>query len=638
MTHDDWRRAEPILTEALLLPLFEQKRLLESAFLDEVIRGELLDVLRRTSVRIPRGVLSGTAAQSGSVGAGGGTLLVEPLPPVFSANDRVGDGRFHIIRQLGRGGMGEVYLASDTRLETLVALKVLLGGRTREAQHARRCSGHPHIATMHDVIETTVGERALTVLVMEHVAGRPLSRIIDDGPVSILDGVRWTRQVASALAHAHDCGVLHCDLKPANVLVGADGAKVVDFGIGRATFEAATPAPIAGTLPYMAPEQLTDHHFSVPGDIYSLGVTLFEVVAGRPPFEGNETELILRVVGAPVPSVTEFRSGIPGELEDIITCALAKHPAQRYRSARAFERALAQFEDSLTKSVAPLPSAPPPTPSLSWTRLAVLVLSLVAALAVLGFVSSTTLDAGLGRTGRFRVESPWWWPVWGAMSLTAPLVLVGLGALLLMMLLPLWQVVSCAPGRIGRGVCAVADKCRTLDTSLVAQVLLAVNVAAVAAFAWYFSPILTAVASFTTGGPTEDLLPLSPRNSAAHDTYRMSVTLLLAVSGLAWYRFLRRVRSQRDSGVPPAAIGGAVVFALTLLLSVMPHRMLYHNEAERALYGGRHCSFIARDGDEGLLFCLFETTRLRRVAMGDPNLVRTGQIDNIFRPFETDVP
>lgn len=341
ITLDDWRRAEPILTRALLRP---QTGAFDSSIFEEAIRSELLAVLQRTSTIFP--VIGSQLEKSSDDDA---VPLPEP-PPVAGAllvgGQDLADGRFTIVRELGRGGMGEVYLAHDRRLGGLVALKTLFEPQLREAQHARLCSGHPHIATMHDVFETTISDRSVTVLVMEYIAGKTANRLIQDGPVPLGEVVRWMRQVAGALAHAHDHEVVHCDLKPANILIAADGAaKVLDFGIGRRTFDKHVPDQgWRGTLPYMAPEQVLEGRYLPAGDIYSLGVTLFELVTGRLPFDAEVPELLLQVVGAPVPPISNYRADVPQRLDEILECALSKEPLQRYRSARAFDQALELLE------------------------------------------------------------------------------------------------------------------------------------------------------------------------------------------------------------------------------------------------------------------------------------------------------
>src|SRR4051794_4374696 len=181
MTRDEWRRAERVLTEALPLSTEQQKDIVNTAYFDDAIRRELLDLLQRTNRVLPSGRVSipANAAPVAVWPSASDRSLTEPL---LAANDTVADGRFHIIRQLGRGGMGDVYLASDTKMETLVALKVLFEPSNREAHHARVCSGHPNIVTIHDVFDITVRDQPMTVLVMEYVVGRSANTVIDDGP------------------------------------------------------------------------------------------------------------------------------------------------------------------------------------------------------------------------------------------------------------------------------------------------------------------------------------------------------------------------------------------------------------------------------------------------------------------------
>jgi len=264
-------------------------------------------------------------------------------------------GLYEVVRLLGTGGMGEVYLARDTRLGREVAVKVVALHATddplaharlvREAQHASILN-HPHICTIHEVGETAEH----SFFVMEHVEGRTLATIIQLDGLLPDAAVRYGIQIAGALAHAHDHGVVHADLKSANVIITPDGrAKVLDFGLARRlqtqTVEEFTRSQdrledgvIAGTLPYMAPELLRGVRADERSDIWALGVLLHEMAAGQRPFLGQTglelSSAILREPPAPLPA------SVPATLARIVGQCLAKDPGQRYQRASEVRAAL----------------------------------------------------------------------------------------------------------------------------------------------------------------------------------------------------------------------------------------------------------------------------------------------------------
>ena len=262
-------------------------------------------------------------------------------------------GRYDIERELGRGGMGTVYLAKDRRHRRKVAIKVLrpevstpVGAERflREIEIAASMS-HPHILPLHDSGRAD----SLLYYVMPHIEGESLrERLTREGRLAVDEALRIARQVASALAYAHGRGVIHRDIKPGNILLSAGMALVSDFGIARAVTAAAdspelTAAGIVvGTPAYMSPEQATGlHELDGRSDIYSLGCVLYEMLSGAPPFVGATVRAILaHLLLDPLPDLRSVRPTIPESLERVVLKALAKTPADRFEDATQFAEAL----------------------------------------------------------------------------------------------------------------------------------------------------------------------------------------------------------------------------------------------------------------------------------------------------------
>ncbi len=267
-------------------------------------------------------------------------------------SDRVDDlrtalsGRYEIERELGRGGMATVYLASDLRHHRQVAVKVLrpdlaaaMGPERflREIDIAANLT-HPHILPLHDSGEAG----GFLYYVMPYIKGETLrERIEKEGELPISEVVRIIREVTDALAFAHSQGVVHRDIKPDNVMLSGRHAMVMDFGVAKAVSEATgrntlTTAGVAlGTPTYMAPEQATaDPHVDHRADIYAVGVMAYELLAGRTPFQGASPQAVLaaHVTEAPDP-VSKHRDHVSGDLEALVMKCLAKRPADRWQSA-----------------------------------------------------------------------------------------------------------------------------------------------------------------------------------------------------------------------------------------------------------------------------------------------------------------
>jgi len=258
--------------------------------------------------------------------------------------------RYRLIERIDEGGAGEVWRARDEKLDRNVAIK-LLGPdaddafRARFADEARRAAAvvHPNVVTVFD--EGRDGADAF--MVMELVPGKTLREVVAErGPMPPHEVGRLIRQVAGALDAAHAAGVVHCDVKPANVIVDPKGvAKLTDFGIARAARDR-DEQELLGTARYIAPERVEGGPVTARTDVYGLGLVAYELLTGRPAFDGATSEELVRerLVGPP-PSLRLARVGIDDRLDAIVGRALATEPERRYASAGAFARAFSEVAD-----------------------------------------------------------------------------------------------------------------------------------------------------------------------------------------------------------------------------------------------------------------------------------------------------
>ncbi|HEX6255590.1 MAG TPA: protein kinase [Euzebyales bacterium] len=262
-------------------------------------------------------------------------------------------GRYELLSRLGRGGMAEVFRAHDQRLGRQVAVKVLAPHLLADARSIERFGrearaaaslNHPNIVNVFDA----VNDGDTHAIVMELVEGPTLADVIEqDGQMDVADATQTAIGICDALQAAHDRGLVHHDVKPRNVLFDADGAlKVTDFGIARAASSDITT--IQGSPPYLAPEQARGGQSDRRSDVYALGCVLFEMLAGRPPFDGDSSSAIVMAhIDAPVPPLSEFRPDAPRDLEQVVNRALAKDPAARYDSAAALRADLTRIAGGL---------------------------------------------------------------------------------------------------------------------------------------------------------------------------------------------------------------------------------------------------------------------------------------------------
>ena len=282
--------------------------------------------------------------------------------------ERVLDGRYALEMLVGSGGMADVYRAKDQLLERTVAVKILhqqyendtefIARFQREAKAAARIT-HPNIVNVYDV---GVAE-GRHYIVMEYVPGRTLKeRIKEEGPVPAPEALHIARQIAGALAQAHANNLVHCDIKPHNILVMPDGnVKVADFGIARAVTESTMTYNdnIMGSVHYFSPEQARGTLITPKSDVYSLGVVLYEMLTGRIPFDGNTAVSIARKHLEEEPqSVRSLVPNIPPVVEALVTRMMAKEPALRPDS-RLLVQDITRTEQMMRSDTAVMPAFDP---------------------------------------------------------------------------------------------------------------------------------------------------------------------------------------------------------------------------------------------------------------------------------------
>jgi serine/threonine protein kinase/Tol biopolymer transport system component len=313
-------------------------------------------------------------------------------------------GPYQILSRLGAGGMGEVYKARDTRLDRTVAIKILseaLAGdpqfRERFDREARAISQltHPHICTLYDV----GNQEGMAFLVMECLEGETLAHRLEQGALPLDDALVVAIEIAAALGSAHRNGVVHRDLKPGNVMLTKLGAKLLDFGLAKASGPAigggglsmlpTTPnltaqGTILGTFQYMAPEQLEGREIDGRTDIFAFGTVLYEMLTGAKAFSGaSHASLISSIMSSHPPSISRTQTLAPAELDHLVARCLAKDPEDRWQSARDLELQLSWIARTRPSPSSPAPAARSSRERLAWALAGAALLGLIAAVAMI---------------------------------------------------------------------------------------------------------------------------------------------------------------------------------------------------------------------------------------------------------------
>jgi serine/threonine-protein kinase len=281
-------------------------------------------------------------------------------------------GRYELLAELGKGAMGVVYRANDPLLDRLVAIKTVnmsfdpqemaeYEGRFYQEAKAAGSLNHPNIVTIYDIGKTG----NIAYMAMEFLQGEELRSLMSTGrPLAAARSVEITAQVAEGLAYAHQHGVVHRDIKPANVMLAVTGlAKITDFGIARMrSAEVKTQTGIVlGSPRYMSPEQVAGKRAEPRSDIFSLGVILYEMLTGKPPFTGEDvTSVMFQIMNLVPPPPSSINTRVPEILDFIVAKAIAKSLDDRYSSAEEFAKDLREVAKQIDTTVHTLSATRPP--------------------------------------------------------------------------------------------------------------------------------------------------------------------------------------------------------------------------------------------------------------------------------------
>jgi Tol biopolymer transport system component/predicted Ser/Thr protein kinase len=317
---------------------------------------------------------------------------------------------YQVVREIGRGAMGVVYEARDTRLDRPVALKILPPERVsdpvrkqRFIQEAKAASAlnHPNIVTVHDINS----DDDVDMIVMEYVAGRTLAELIPARGLRASAAVKYAIQIADALAKAHAAGIIHRDLKPSNLMVTDDGrVKVLDFGLAK-LLEKTPSSPddqavteagltdegvVMGTAPYMSPEQAEGRPLDARSDIFSFGSVLYEMLTGERPFAGDSNlSTLAKIVNHQPKPVSELIPSLPQDLAKLVARCLRKDPARRYQYMADVKVALEDVQEESGSS----PQVAAAGRGRRWPLLAPLLAALCATVGYLAWLSLRAVDA-----------------------------------------------------------------------------------------------------------------------------------------------------------------------------------------------------------------------------------------------------
>ena len=645
---DAWRRAKAILAEVLELPLAERSAYLDNHCPEPDLRREVDALLKQSDEDFLKSV------------AAAPDFVVPDEPDVdLPTGARV--DRYVVIERLGEGGMGRVYLATDTELHRKVAVKCLTAREPQkdlrrklldEARAAGRIN-HPNIATVYDVVQHD--ER--TYLVMEYVEGENLAAELRRGRMALPRTLAVARELASALGAAHTKGIVHRDLKPANIQVTQSGSvKVLDFGVAQAVSvltgdEAAVAesssmttttrnVPHPGTPAYMSPEQLYGRTVDHRSDIYSLGVVLYEMTAGHRPFATTDPLELIASYSRRLLRPDEENKDVPPDVADVITKMLAVDPNERYQTPAELEEALVEL-CRIYPSAAGTAAVPAKRPFRSRALRAVgFVATAIAAVWFIGYLETVSYNETLGRIAPFNKESPFVWLDFGRKSVV-PLIVYAVLILLAvragkfaLSALRLSRRVDELYTSGERRTKALSSRLGFDDPLRFAQACAAFGIIAIGIVVWRYHDVIQAVMITSISvAPLERFAALRAQAGHRDDVthFRVAMTALILIFGFGAYRVAQiraRHPSRRGAG---ALLLAALPLVTSITMGVLWHRIMFNTDFDRVDYAGERCYVLGESEKERLLHCPDRNPpRNQRVPLSDPAVRQTGITESVF--------
>jgi serine/threonine-protein kinase len=554
-------------------------------------------------------------------------------------------GHLLLVRKIGEGSYGEVFHAHDTWLDHPVALKLLkpeAESRVPPAQllhEARKLARvrHANVVTVHgaDRHNGRVG------FWMDFIDGDTLAARVSRGSLSAGEATSIGLEICRALAAVHRANIIHRDVKAQNVMRAHDGGGIILMDFGAGEFVGDETANPQGTPLYMAPELFQEERASKTTDVYAAGVLLFHLVTNAFPVNGGSMrELREAHARGRRRRLRDERPDLPDWFVVTVEKAIHPDPKQRYESAGEMESWLSRGrprDDDRDDS-----DDSGDGDRRVWSRPLVAALAacgLLVAFALVGAITSTFYYVSLGLSGQFQTESPLTWPIWGLRALLAPVVLGGGGTAVGMVLLTVLyrQVVmtvdplKAAIEPAARRVSGFIQWVRGVPTATTAALLFLAQFGLLALTWWWFGDLLNAFDSLivqTVGG---DITPLSTANYEYQTLFRKVVSIEFIAMTAAWLGLLWMRSKKQERGGWVSLSGGIAATFITLILLVLPYRIVSHNEHERVQHRSETCYLVSQVGSEALLFCpLQQPPRNRVVRLDDPELERGGPEESVF--------